>query len=270
MKTDSPSAPKRGILCDMDGVIYHGNKLLPGTQDFVAWLRKTGIPFLFLTNSSERSPRELSEKLHRMGVDIEESHFYTSAMATAAFLASQKPQGSAYIIGQPGLINALYEAGYSSNDVNPDYVVVGETPMYTYETIKKAVNLVRGGAKLIGTNPDLTGPAEHGIIPACGSLVAPIELSTGVKAYFVGKPNPLMMRTGLTLLGCPRESALIVGDRMDTDIISGIESGIETVLVLSGVAQREDLARFGFSPDHILDHVGQLPALSERTPGADR
>jgi NagD protein len=123
------------------------------------------------------------------------------------------------------------------------------------------VNLVRGGAKLIGTNPDLTGPAEHGIIPACGSLVAPIELSTGVKAYFVGKPNPLMMRTGLTLLGCPRESALIVGDRMDTDIISGIESGIETVLVLSGVAQREDLARFGFCPDHVLDHVGQLPAL---------
>ena len=144
---------------------------------------------------------------------------------------------------------------------SPDYVVVGETPMYTYETIKKAVNLVRNGAKLIGTNPDLTGPAEHGIIPACGSLVAPIELSTGVKAYFVGKPNPLMMRSGLNLLGCPRESALIVGDRMDTDIISGIESGIETVLVLSGVAQREDLARFGFSPNHILDHVGQLPEL---------
>ena len=263
MKPDQPAPSKRGILCDMDGVIYHGNKILPGTHAFVTWLRETGMPFLFLTNSSERSPRELSEKLHRMGADIEESHFYTSAMATAAFLASQKPGGSAYIIGQPGLINALYEAGYSSNDVNPDYVVVGETPMYTYETIKKAVSLVRNGAKLIGTNPDLTGPAEHGIIPACGSLVAPIELATGVKAYFVGKPNPLMMRTGLSLLGCPRESALIVGDRMDTDIISGIESGIETVLVLSGVAQREDLARFGFSPDHILEHIGQLPALLE-------
>jgi NagD protein len=263
---DNTSAPaKRGILCDMDGVIYHGNQILPGTSDFVAWLRKTGIPFLFLTNSSERSPRELSEKMSRMGVNIGESHFYTSAMATAAFLASQKPGGSAYVIGQPGLINALYEAGYSTNDVNPDYVVVGETPAYTYETIKKAVNLVRNGAKLIGTNPDLTGPVETGIVPACGALVAPIELATGVHAYFVGKPNPLMMRTGLGLLGCPRESALIVGDRMDTDIISGIEAGIETVLVLSGVTQRADLGRYGFRPTAVLDHVGQLPALLEKT-----
>jgi NagD protein len=268
MKTGTLSQAKRGILCDMDGVIYHGSKILPGTSDFVAWLRRTGVSFLFLTNSSERSPRELSEKLHRLGVDIDETHFYTSAMATAAFLASQAPGGSAYVIGQPGLINALYDAGFSTNDVNPDYVVVGETPMYTNETIKKAVSLVRSGAKLIGTNPDLTGPAEHGIIPACGALVAPIELSTGVKAYFVGKPNPLMMRSALGLLGCPRESALIVGDRMDTDIISGIESGIETVLVLSGVTQRGDLARYGFSPDYILDHVGQVPALLEQAPAA--
>ena len=264
MKNTFPSQTKRGILCDMDGVIYHGNKILPGTQDFIDWLQKTGMPFLFMTNSSERSPRELSEKLHRMGIAIEESRFYTSAMATAAFLASQKPGGSAYVIGQPGLINALYDAGYSTNDVNPDYVVVGETPMYTYETIKKAVSLVLNGAKLIGTNPDLTGPTESGIVPACGSLVAPIELSTGVKAYFVGKPNPIMMRTGLRLLGCPRESALIVGDRMDTDIISGIESGIESVLVLSGVTRREDLSRFGFEPDYVLDHVGKLPALLDQ------
>ncbi len=264
MKNSTHPQAKRGILCDMDGVLYHGNQILSGTQDFIAWLRTTRIPFLFLTNSSERSPRELSEKLRRLGVDIEESHFYTSAMATAAFLASQTPGGSAYVIGQPGLINALYDAGFSSNDVNPDYVVVGETPMYTYETIKKAVSLVLKGAKLIGTNPDLTGPSEGGIIPACGALVAPIELSTGVKAYFVGKPNPLMMRTGLRLLGCPREEALIIGDRMDTDIISGIESGIETVLVLSGVTQRSDLGRFGFSPDYILDHVGKLPELLEK------
>ena len=261
MKKQTLTQNKRGILCDMDGVIYHGSIILPGTLEFVAWLRKTSMPFLFLTNSSERSPRELSEKLRRMGVDIEERHFYTSAMATATFLASQTPGGSAYVIGQPGLINALYDAGFSTNDVNPDYVVVGETPTYTYETIKKAVSLVLKGAKLIGTNPDVTGPAESGIVPACGALVAPIELSTGVKAYFVGKPNPLMMRTGIGLLGCPREDALLVGDRMDTDIISGIESGIETVLVLSGVAQRADLARFGFSPDHILDTIGQLPAL---------
>jgi len=270
MKNFRPTQAKRGILCDMDGVIYHGNALLPGSQDLLDWLRRTGLSFLFLTNSSERSPRELSEKLHRMGVDIEESHFYTSAMATAAFLASQKPGGSAYVIGQPGLINALYEAGYSINDVNPDYVVVGETPAYTYETIKTAVSLVRNGAKLIGTNPDLTGPAEGGIIPACGALVAPIELAANVKAYFLGKPNPLMMRTGLGLLGCPRESVLIVGDRMDTDVISGIEAGIETVLVLSGVTQRADLARFGFEPDYVLDHVGQLPQLFEANTGPSR
>jgi NagD protein len=269
MKTGLIPQSKAGILCDMDGVIYHGNTILPGTQTFVGWLRASGIPFLFLTNSSERSPRELSEKLQRMGVDIEECHFYTSAMATAAFLASQTPGGSAYVIGQPGLINALYQAGYSTNDINPDYVVVGETPMYTYETIKRAVSLVRKGAKLIGTNPDVTGPAEDGIIPACGALVAPIELATGVKAYFVGKPNPLMMRTGLSLLGCPREHALIVGDRMDTDIISGIEAGIETVLVLSGVTQRADLARFGFGPDYILEHIGQLPALLDKAEKGD-
>ncbi len=262
MKKETPILSGiRGIICDMDGVIYHGNSLLPGTPAFIAMLRQTDIPFLFLTNSSERSPREISEKLFRLGVNIEESHFYTSAMATAAFLASQSPGGSAYVIGQPGLINALYDAGFSTNDVNPDYVVVGETPMYTYETIKKSVSLVRKGAKLIGTNPDLTGPAEDGIIPACGALVAPIELATGVKAYFVGKPNPLMMRSALNLLGCPRESALIVGDRMDTDIISGIEAGIETVLVLSGVTQREDLPRYGYQPKHILEHVGMLPEL---------
>ncbi|HOE61536.1 MAG TPA: HAD-IIA family hydrolase [Kiritimatiellia bacterium] len=262
--TYTPSASPsnvRGIICDMDGVIYHGNALLPGTRPFIDWLRQSKTPFLFLTNSSERSPRELSEKLSRLGVLIEESHFYTSAMATAAFLASQTPGGSAYVIGQPGLIHALYEAGFSINDVNPDYVVVGETPMYTYETIKKSVSLVRNGAKLIGTNPDLTGPVEHGIIPACGALVAPIELATGMKAYFVGKPNPLMMRSALRLLGCPRESALIVGDRMDTDILSGIEAGMQTVLVLSGVTRREDLVRYSYRPNHVLDHVGLLPDL---------
>lgn len=258
MNTPPPPAAIRGILCDMDGVIYHGNKILPGTQEFIAWLRQTGKPFLFLTNSSERSPRELSEKLHRMGVDIEESHFYTSAMATAAFLASQKPGGSAYIIGQPGLINALYEAGFSSNDVNPDYVVVGETPAYTYETIKKAVSLVLGGAKLIGTNPDLTGPAEHGIIPACGALVAPIELATGVKAYFVGKPNPLMMRSALRALGAHSDEAIMIGDRMDTDMVAGIESGLETALVLTGVTTREMIDRFPYRPGRVADSIADL------------
>ncbi len=252
---------KRGVICDMDGVIYHGNHLLPGASDFVSWLQTRELRFLFLTNSSERSPRELREKLRRLGIDVEESHFYTSAMATASFLASQKPGGSAYVIGQPGLTNALYESGFSMNDVNPDYVVVGETPSYTYETIKKAVRLVCNGARLIGTNPDLTGPDESGVIPACGSLLAPIELATGRKAYFVGKPNPLMMRTGLQRLGCHREEAVIIGDRMDTDIIAGIESGIETILVLSGVTRREDLSAFAYGPDVVLAGVGDVPAM---------
>lgn len=253
---------KRGVICDMDGVLYHGNHLLPGASEFISWLQEKKLSCLFLTNSSERSPRELREKLRRLGVDIGESHFYTSAMATAAFLASQKPGGSAYVIGQPGLINALYEAGFSMNDVNPDYVVVGETPSYTYATIKKAVRLVCNGARLIGTNPDLTGPDESGVIPACGALLAPIELATGKKAYFVGKPNPLMMRTGLQRLDCKREEAVIIGDRMDTDIIAGIESGIETILVLSGVTRRADLATFAYGPDLILESIGDVPELN--------
>jgi NagD protein len=252
---------KRGVICDMDGVLYHGNHLLPGAADFIAWLQEQKLNFLFLTNSSERSPRELREKLRRLGIDVAEAHFYTSAMATATFLASQKPGGTAYVIGQPGLINALYEAGFSMNEVNPDYVVVGETPNYTYDTIKKAVRLVRNGARLIGTNPDVTGPDESGMIPACGALLAPIELATGMKAYFVGKPNPLMMRTALRRLGCTREETFIIGDRMDTDILAGIESGIETILVLSGVTQRSDLATFAYGPDLVLDGVGQVPNL---------
>ncbi len=253
-----------GVLCDMDGVIYHGSRLLPGAQEFIQWLEKSGREYLFITNSSERSPRELREKLIRMGIDVDEKHFYTSAMATAAFLSSQTPRGSAYVIGQPALINALYEAGFSMNDVNPDYVVVGETPMYTYETVKRAVALVSKGAKLIGTNPDLTGPSEDGVYPACGALVAPIELTTGMRAYFVGKPNPIMMRTGLKLLGCAREKTVIIGDRMDTDIISGIESGIDTLLVLSGVTTRDNLVRFGYRPKAILETVGHAPAYLDR------
>ena len=249
----------QGILCDMDGVIYHGNRILPGAQEFIAWLEKSGRKYLFLTNSSERSPRELREKLARMGANVGEQHFYTSAMATAAFLASQTPRGSAYVIGQPALTNALYEAGFSMNDVNPDYVVVGETPMYTYATVKLAVALVSRGAKLIGTNPDVTGPSEDGILPACGALLAPIELATGMRAYFVGKPNPIMMRTGMEMLGTPRENTVIIGDRMDTDIISGIESGIDTLLVLSGVTNRENLTRFGYRPKVVLENIGCVP-----------
>jgi NagD protein len=250
---------KKGFICDMDGVIYHGNILLPGVKEFVDWLYRENKSFLFLTNSSERSPKELQQKLERMGLAVDESHFYTSALATASFLSRQAPGCSAYVIGAPGLVGALYSAGITMNDVNPDYVVVGETGNYSFENIQKAVTLVLGGAKLIGTNSDLTGPVENGIAPACRALTAPIELATGKSAYFVGKPNPLMMRTGLKLLGCHSGEAAMVGDRMDTDIIAGIETGLDTVLVLSGVTNREDIDRYPYRPQHILAGVGEIP-----------
>jgi NagD protein len=250
---------KRGFICDMDGVIYHGNRLLPGVKEFVEWMYANDKEFLFLTNSSERSPKELQQKLARMGLDVDEKHFYTSALATAKFISSQAPGCSAYVIGAPGLVNALYEAGITMNDVNPDYVVVGETANYNYDNITHAVSLVRKGAKLIGTNTDLTGPVENGIIPACRALVAPIELATGKQAYFVGKPNPLMMRTGLKLLGVHSAEAVMIGDRMDTDVIAGIETGLDTVLVLSGVTSREDVEQYPFCPKYILDGVGEIP-----------
>jgi NagD protein len=254
---------KKAFICDMDGVIYHGSKLLSGVLEFVEWLQKEDKKFLFLTNSSARTLRELSEKLARMGLDVDASHFYTSARATAAFLASQKPGGSAYVIGDAGIINALYDEGYSINDTNPDYVVVSESANYDYARICHATKLVNEGAKLIGTNPDLTGPIEGGLIaPATGALLAPIELATARKAYYVGKPNPLMMRHALNHLSCHREETAIVGDRMDTDIIAGVEAGITTVLVLSGVTQREDIDLFAYSPNYVLNGVGNIIPLS--------
>lgn len=263
MKTEHENAAihfsaKKGFICDMDGVLYHGNRLLPGAQDFIRWLHDEGKQFLFLTNSSERSPKELHQKLLRLGVDVADEHFYTSALATAEFLASQTQGASAYVIGEGGLINALYNAGITMNDINPDYVVVGESPSYGYAKIEKAVHLVRAGARLVGTNPDLTGPTEAGIAPACGSLIAPIELATGSKAYFAGKPNPIMMRQALKRLGCRREESVIVGDRMDTDIVAGVESEIDTVLVLSGVTEMGDLHRFAYRPKVILSGVGDI------------
>jgi len=249
---------KTGFSCDMDGVIYHGKKILPGVAEFINWLKAENKKFLFLTNSSQSTPRELREKLARLGLDVEENHFYTSAMACAAFLASQLPGGSVFVIGDPALTNALYDAGFSMNDISPDYVVVGETYSYTYDRIVKAVLLVRKGARLIGANPDLTGPTEAGIIPATGSLIAPIELASGVKAYFTGKPNPLIMRNAIAKIGCRREDTVIIGDRMDTDIICGIEAGIDTVLVLTGVTAVEELAKFAYRPGIIFNNVGEI------------
>lgn len=249
---------KKGFIIDMDGVIYHGNKLLPGADEFVSWLKKENKSFLFLTNSSERSPKELSQKLSRLGLSVSEDHFYTSAMATAAFIKSQCPDSSAYVIGEPGLVYALYEAGISMNDVNPDYVVVGETRSYNFEKIEHAVQLVLKGARLIGTNPDLTGPSESGISPACKALAAPIELATAKSAYFIGKPNPLMMRHAMKKLGTHRAETLIVGDRMDTDIIAGVQTEVDTLLVLSGVTALNEIESFSYGPQYVLKGVGDI------------
>ncbi|MBR2323165.1 MAG: HAD family hydrolase [Clostridia bacterium] len=249
---------KKAFICDMDGVIYHGNRLIPGVKEFVEWLDKNGKDFLFLTNSSERSPKELAQKLSRMGLSVGEEHFYTSALATASFLKSQCPDGSVYVIGEPGLTNALYQVGFSMNDINPDYVVFGETRSLNYEKIEKAVKLVFGGAKLIGTNTDLTAKVESGIIPACRALISSIEMTTGRNAYYVGKPNPLMMRHALKKLDCHRVDAAIIGDRMDTDIIAGIESELDTVLVLTGVTNKEDLVNFPYAPKYVLNDIGEI------------
>jgi len=254
---------KKAFICDMDGVIYHGNKLLPHVPEFVNWLLENDKKFLFLTNSSERAPRELAQKLERMGLEITEDHFYTSALATASFLRSQCPNGSVYVIGEPGLVNALYDAGFSMNDYNPDYVVFGETRSLSYEKIERAVFLVQQGAKLIGTNSDLTGPSERGIVPATRALISPIEMATGKQAYFIGKPNPLIMRHALKKLDCHRVDAALIGDRMDTDIIAGIESELDTVLVLSGCSTPETIQMFPYRPMYVLPHVGAVVGIND-------
>jgi NagD protein len=246
---------KAGYIIDMDGVIYHGNRLLPGVMEFLAWLEESGKKYLFLTNSPERTPKELHEKLQRLGINVGEDHFHTSAIATASFLANQMPNGSAYIIGEPGLIQAMYSVGFTVNNVNPDYVVVGDTHSYNFEKIELAVNLVLKGARLIGTNPDVSGPVENGITPSTKALVAPIEIATGKKAYYVGKPNPLMMRIALRKLGVKREDAIVIGDRMDTDVICGLESEIDTLLVLSGITTREEIDKFPYRPQYVLSGV---------------
>ena len=247
---------KKSFICDMDGVIYHGSRLLEGVKEFVRWLQNKEKNFVFLTNSSERSPRELRQKLLRLGLDVGEEHFYTSALATAHFLSRQMPGAGVYAIGESGLLNALYETGLTMNDVEPDYVVVGETSSFNYEKIERAVHLIRTrGAKLVATNPDVTGPGENGIIPACGALVAPIEMASGIKAYFVGKPNPLMMRTGLKMLGCHSSEAAMIGDRY-TDLEGGKACNTKTIGVLYGYAPEGEIE--ACHPDFIAETVQDL------------
>ncbi|MBQ7207940.1 MAG: HAD family hydrolase [Lentisphaeria bacterium] len=249
---------KTAFISDMDGVVYHGNNLLPGAAEFVRLLEERQLRYLFLTNSSERTPRELAEKLARLGVRVSPEHFYTSALATADFLSRQKPGCTVFAVGEAGLTNALYEKGITMNDVDPDYVVIGETRTYSFERLEKAVRLVLGGAKLIGTNPDLTGPVENGIVPATGALIAPIELATGKKAYFIGKPNPFMMRRAVKFLNAMSRETVIIGDRMDTDVIAGVEAEVDTVLVLSGVTKQEDISRFAYTPRYVMSGLAEL------------
>lgn len=251
---------KEGFICDMDGVIYHGNNLLPGVREFVNWLYEEKKSFLFLTNASERSPKELRKSFYVWDWRLTKVISIPVLSPLPNLSIRQAPGCSAYVIGGPGLVNALYDAGITMNDVNPDYVVVGETNSYNYNMILKAVSLINQGARLIATNSDLTGPSDFGIIPACRALVAPIELATGKKAYFVGKPNPLMMRTGLRLLDVHSEDAAMIGDRMDTDIVAGMESGLMTALVLSGVSTLENIKEFSYRPSIILNGVGDIPS----------
>jgi len=248
----------KSYLIDMDGVIVRGSELIPGADQFLARLQARGIKFLILTNNPMYTPIDLLHRLQRIGVNLTTEHLYTAALATAYFLSKQKPNGTAFVIGESGLTQALHEVGYVLTDHAPDYVVVGETTSLSYERLTHAVRLVTAGARLIATNPDPSGPGEGGLVPACGAIAAFIEAATGVAPYFVGKPNALMMRTALRFLNEHSENAIMVGDRMDTDIRVGTEAGLETVLVLTGVTQRDMVERFPYQPTRIVDSVADL------------
>jgi NagD protein len=245
-------------MCDMDGVLVHEGQLVPGADRFVDGLRSKGRPFLVLTNNSMYSARDLSARLGNLGLDVPAASLWTSAEATAAFLKSQRPGGTAYVVGEAGLTTALHDSGYVLTDQHPDYVVLGETRTYSFEAITRAIRLVEDGARFIATNPDPTGPSLEGILPATGSVAALIERATGVAPYFVGKPNPLMMREALNSLGAHSESTVMVGDRMDTDIVAGIEAGLQTILVLSGVTSATEVERFPYRPGRVVHSVADL------------
>jgi NagD protein len=250
--------PPKNYLIDMDGVLVHGSQPIPGANEFIRRLREREAKFLVLTNNPLYTPRDLAARLERIGLDIPATAIYTSALATAQFLQAQKPSGTAYVLGDNGLNNALHDIGYVITDHNPDYVVVGETTSLSFERLTMATRLVAGGARFIATNPDVSGPGDGGIVPACGAITALISAATGKQPYFIGKPNPLMMRTALRTLGVHSEGSVMVGDRMDTDIIGGTETGLETILVLTGVTHREDVDRFPFRPTQVLDSVAAI------------
>ncbi len=254
-------------LMDMDGVIVHEENLVPGADRFIARLKEAGRPYLVLTNNSIYTARDLSARLAQTGLDVPSENIWTSALATARFLEDQRPGGSAFVIGEAGLTTALHEAGYTLSERSPDYVVLGETRTYSFERITLAIRLIDRGARFIATNPDPTGPSPAGSLPATGSVAALISKATGVEPYFVGKPNPLMMRSALRAIDAHSETTVMIGDRMDTDIVAGLEAGLQTVLVLSGITDRGAIGRFPFLPTRIVESVADLVGdITDRDP----
>ncbi len=255
---------RHGYLIDMDGVLYRGSQLIPGAAYFVQQLLARNIPFRFLTNNSQRTRRDVVTKLSRMGIDVDEEHVFTCAMATARYLARQKPGGTAFVIGEGGLLTALHQNGFAVVDHEPDYVVVGEGRTFNLELVEQAVRMILGGAKLIATNLDPNCPTANGVRPGCGAMVAMLETATGVKAFSVGKPSPLMMRAARKELGLATEETIMIGDTMETDILGGVQLGFQTVLVLSGGTRREDLVRYAYRPDVIVESLGEYAEQLER------
>lgn len=247
-----------GFLIDMDGVLYRGHGLIPGADDFVKQLLEHDVPFLFLTNNSQRTRRDVATKLQRMGIPISKEHVFTCAMATARFLAAQKPNGTAYVIGEGGLLNALHENGYAIVDQQPDYVVVGEGRAFTMEMFERAVNMILAGAKLVATNIDPNCPTQDGMRPGCGAIVSMLETATGVKAFSAGKPSPIMMRAARKQLGLSAGETTMIGDTMETDILGGVQLGYRTALVLSGTTRESDLPRFAYRPDIVVNSIADL------------
>jgi NagD protein len=251
-------AETRSWLMDMDGVLVHEEQAIPGADRFIAALRDRGAPFLVLTNNSIYTPRDLAARLRASGLDVSEEAIWTSALATGRFLADQRPGGSAFVIGESGLTTALHDVGYVLSERGPDYVVLGETRTYSFERITQAIRLISAGARFIATNPDNIGTTPAGPLPATGSVAALISRATGVQPYFVGKPNPLMMRSALNAIDAHSETTAMVGDRMDTDVVAGLEAGLETILVLTGVTSRAEADRYPYRASRIVESVADL------------
>jgi NagD protein len=256
---------KHGYLIDMDGVLYRGAELIPGADYFIGQLRARNIPFRLLTNNSQRTRRDVAAKLARMGIDVEEEHVFTCAMATARFLARQRAGGTAFVIGEGGLLTALHQNGYAVVDHEPDYVVVGEGRTFNLELVEAAVRMIQGGAKLVATNLDPNCPTQSGLRPGCGAMVAMLETATGVKAFSPGKPSPLMMRAARKELGLATDETTMIGDTMETDILGGVQLGLHTVLVLSGGTRLEDLARYAYEPQMVVESLAELAELLDRS-----